>query len=237
MTTHRLFSGFALSLIAGAATLAYARPATHHEADAAAATPTQALSHEHRVVEQMADVLVAMADDAEKQGRPDAKAGAEAIDFLKGFLDRCHHAKEEQLLFPAMEKQGTDAAQVKALLKDHDEGRAHVKAMAKALDTADSAPAASAQAFAEHARAYASLLRKHIAKEEENVFPAADKALTPEAQAQLAKGFERVEAEETGAGVHEKYLGIANELADRYGVAKAAEDAEGTAHTQGHHAH
>ena len=37
--------------------------------------------------------------------------------------------------------------------------------------------------------------------------------------------FERVDAKEKGAGTHEKYLALANRLADRFGVARAASEA------------
>ena len=40
----------------------------------------------------------------------------------------------------------------------------------------------------------------------------ADRALRPEDQAYLAKEFERFEAEETGAGVHEAMLALLKEL-------------------------
>ena len=39
----------------------------------------------------------------------------------------------------------------------------------------------------------------------------------------LAK-FHKVEAEEMGEGTHERYLQIANALADRYGIAKPSTD-------------
>ena len=58
-------------------------------------------------------------------------------------------------------------------------------------------PAATNQ-IAENARGYIDLLRAHIGKENNVLFPMADRALTPEDQAHLAQEFERFEAEETG---------------------------------------
>jgi len=61
---------------------------------------------------------------------------------------------------------------------------------------------------------YAGLLRAHIQKEDTILYPMADQALTEQDQAELAEAFERVEREEIGAGVHEKYHQLAHELAE-----------------------
>ena len=64
-----------------------------------------------------------------------------------------------------------------------------------------------------HARAYVALLRQHIVKEDNVLFPMADRLLLPAAAARLANDFDRIEHEETGAGLHEKYLAMAEALA------------------------
>ena len=59
-----------------------------------------------------------------------------------------------------------------------------------------------------NARGYAALLRQHIQKENGILFPLADQVIPVAQQAQVADDFERVEHEETGEGVHEKYLAL-----------------------------
>jgi hemerythrin-like domain-containing protein len=59
---------------------------------------------------------------------------------------------------------------------------------------------------------YVDLLRAHIGKEDNILYPMADKMLTPEDQKTLAEAFERVETVETGTGVHEKYHKLADEI-------------------------
>jgi hypothetical protein len=53
-------------------------------------------------------------------------------------------------------------------------------------------------------------------------------------QQTLLAAFENIEAEEMGAGTHEKYIALANRLADRFGVPRAASDAHGGEHKCGH---
>lgn len=64
----------------------------------------------------------------------------------------------------------------------------------------------------QNARAYAALLRQHIMKEDNVLFPMAERVIPIAKQAEVAEAFERVEHEETGEGVHEKYLSLAEAL-------------------------
>jgi hemerythrin-like domain-containing protein len=59
---------------------------------------------------------------------------------------------------------------------------------------------------------YVQLLRQHIIKENSILFPMANRTLTAGQQAKVADDFEHVEHEETGEGVHEKYLALAEAL-------------------------
>jgi len=61
-------------------------------------------------------------------------------------------------------------------------------------------------------RGFIQLLRGHIDKENTILFPMADNVPSPEDQAHLEKAFERFEAEETGAGVHEAMRKLLEEL-------------------------
>ena len=77
------------------------------------------------------------------------------------------------------------------------------------MDAGDTSAAGRGRA---NARGYTALLRQHIYKEDNILFPMADQVIPPPAQAQVCEGFEHVEHEETGEGVHEKYLALADAL-------------------------
>jgi len=153
------------------------------------------------------------------------------VAFLRNFADRCHHAKEETHLFPAMEAKGfpRDGGPTGVMLHEHEEGRGHVRGMAEALEGAAAGDAAALRAFAQHGRAYVALLRDHIHKEDNILYVMANRVFTPADQQALLAAFHNVETTEVGAGTHEKFLKIANDLADRYGVSRAEAAA-------GHHA-
>jgi hemerythrin-like domain-containing protein len=98
------------------------------------------------------------------------------------------------------------------MLYEHEQGRRHIRAIAEALKPASCGEAAAAQVVADNLRAYAGLLRSHIRKEDSVLFPMAERLLTADDRAHLAAEFDRIEHEETGAGVHEKYHALAHEL-------------------------
>jgi len=192
--------------------------------------PTEILSHEHRVIEQVLACLEKLTEQSQSTGRLDKQSAQDAIAFLRVFADQCHHGKEEVHLFPAMEAKGfpRQGGPTGVMLAEHDEGRAHVRAMAESLEAAASGDRAALQQFAEHAAGYVALLQQHIQKEDNILYVMANRVFSEEDQRRLLDAFGRVEAEEMGAGTHEAYLRLANELADRLGVPRAA--AEAAAH-------
>ena len=72
--------------------------------------------------------------------------------------------------------------------------------------------------FLQHARQYVQLLRDHIGKEDHCLFPTADTMLSTADQGALAKAFEELEQHELGAGTHERFHALADELCVRWHV-------------------
>jgi len=186
--------------------------------------PTDILSSEHRVIEQVLDCLERIIAEANANGRLDAASAKDAVSFFRTFADQCHHGKEETHLFPALEAKGfpRDGGPTGVMLAEHEAGRACVRAMSEAIDAAAGGDGAALARFAEAGAGYISLLRQHIEKEDHCLFSMADEALSVEEQAALVAKFEKVEAEEMGHGTHEKFLAIAGALAEKYGVTRKA---------------
>jgi len=180
-------------------------------------TPTEILKHEHQIILLVLNGAEREGNAARKKGGCDAQTVAKMADFFKMFVDRCHHAKEEQHLFPALERHGVakEGGPVGVMLSEHDEGRSHVRAIAAALPGLKAGRPEAAAAVAGRLLAYAALLRAHIDKEERVLFAMADRVLTANECQDMVKAFDRVEAEELGEGVHEKYHQLAHELAER----------------------
>jgi hemerythrin-like domain-containing protein len=184
--------------------------------------PTEILSGEHRIIEQMLDCLEKMVQDCTAQGRLDQTSAEQAVEFFRNFADRCHHGKEETHLFPAMEAKGfpRQGGPTGVMLAEHEQGRAHIRGMADAIEGAAAGKSQAVAQFRDHAQGYVGLLREHIEQEDHCLFAMADQALTEADQERLLEAFQHVEHEHMGLGTHEKYLMLADELADRFGVTR-----------------
>ena len=180
-----------------------------------AETPTQILSDEHRIIERVLGAVEKLAKG------PVGALGPwkMALEFIRGFADQCHHFKEEKVLFPALEAHGipSEGGPVGMMLMEHEEGRSHVRAMLAALSLIEIGNEGAKETLLTSAHAYCRLLREHIQKEDEVLFRMADEVISIDDQKKLMVDFARHEAEEMGAGVHEKYLNIAKELASATG--------------------
>jgi hemerythrin-like domain-containing protein len=177
-------------------------------------TPTEMLMHEHKVILMVLDGLQRLCDRIERTGEVSASQVDQAVDFVRNFADRCHHAKEERHLFPAMQDRGMSAkaGPIAVMLAEHEEGRRLIAAVAAALPMARGKNKASVEEVRQNLLAYIRLLRAHIDKENLILFPMADRILDDADQDRLEKEFEKVEAEEMGEGVHEKYHRMAHEI-------------------------
>jgi hemerythrin-like domain-containing protein len=176
-------------------------------------TPTRILMAEHELILEALDALETKAAAIRAGATPDRAYFEKVVTFLREFADKCHHGKEENLLFKRMTERGfpVQSGPVAVMLSEHEAGRAFIRGIADGAAKLGADPSA-ANRIVENARGYVDLLRAHIGKENNVLFPMADRALTPEDQAHLIKEFDRFEAEESGAGVHEAMLKLLAEL-------------------------
>jgi hemerythrin-like domain-containing protein len=179
--------------------------------------PTEELVHEHEVIAFVLKAGAAEAVRMEDTGEIDAGIIEKMLDFFRTFADRCHHAKEEKHLFPVLEGRGMsgDSGPLAVMLGEHTEGRKRRSNIARLLPAAKSGDEDAIRAVAENLAAYVSLLEDHIAKENGVLFPMAERIINEADQAALEKAFARVEEQEAGQGVHEKYHQLAHELSGK----------------------
>jgi len=181
---------------------------------------TQILMSEHQVILRVINALELAARSLD-EGQP-VRAGffLDAADFIKGFADGCHHHKEEGVLFVAMQNNGmpVQGGPLGVMLAEHEKGRIFTRGMRQAAELLQNGQADAAPDVVSNALHYAALLRQHIAKEDNVLFPMADRVIPADQHDQVEQGFEHVEHEETGAGVHEKYLALAEKLEQEAGL-------------------
>jgi hemerythrin-like domain-containing protein len=180
--------------------------------------PTQELSREHRAIERMLAILGSVSDRIEAGRKVDPAHLESAVEFVRVFADKCHHGKEEDLLFPEMVKAGIpkEGGPIGVMIAEHVQGRAFISALAAAIPGYRAGEKRATEAVVKNARGYAALLGPHIYKEDHILYPMADRVLRPETQEELAAGFARVEEEIVGHGVHERFHELLDELEKIY---------------------
>jgi hemerythrin-like domain-containing protein len=169
--------------------------------------PADLLKGEHHVIHAVLDALEQVSAEV-AAGRPvDADFWRRVVDFVENFVDRCHHQKEEQVLFPLLlgRARSERVGPIVALKHEHVEGRALKDSLCHAANGHD--PKALVQA----AETYIRLLREHMASEEQGPFEM-DRKITDRRQARMRDEFARVEEETLGVGGYDRYLDLAEEI-------------------------
>ncbi len=158
--------------------------------------PTEDLVREHSDILAMIQVVREMVRRLEAGHAVDPDHIDKAVYFIRNYADKYHHAKEEDLLFPAMHEAGVpkEGGPIAVMLAEHDEGRGYVKAAAEANERYRAGDAAAGKVVAANLFNYAGLLEQHIAKENQILYPIADTHIGQTGQAELRWSFDHVNA-------------------------------------------
>jgi hemerythrin-like domain-containing protein len=178
---------------------------------------TQQLKDEHEGVKIMLSILEKVCQQLEAVGSLNKEHFEGILGFLKVFVDKCHHGKEEDLLFPALIAVGVPKeGPIAVMLHEHEMGRHYVKAMSEAYATYIAGDKSTSKDIMENAHGYISLMKDHIEKENNVLFVMADSRLSEKRQDELFEGFEKIEEERIGVGKHEEFHGLLKKLSGAY---------------------
>jgi len=190
-------------------------------------TATSILRTEHEAIMKMLDAAEETARQLKANRKVEATTLAGLLEFLQLFADRCHHGKEEDLLFPLLADKGMprSGGPIAVMLHEHEIGRSFIKGMAEAAVAYSKGDAGAGMRWAEAAHGYVELLREHIYKENNVLFVMAERMLSDADQEQLVKQFEKVEEEKLGHGTYERLHGLMESLVTEiFGGAKVVEE-------------
>ncbi len=180
--------------------------------------PTDELKHEHEAIKLMLRILESAGRMLETGEKVDAADLEGMLEFIRTFADKCHHHKEEDLLFPALQKVGVpkEKGPIGVMLMEHESGRNFVRGMAEGIEKYKSGAPNAYRQIAANARNYVKLLSEHISKEDNVLYPIADARLSGKDQETLHNEFSRVEREIVGEGKHEEFHRLLDRLQKKY---------------------
>jgi hemerythrin-like domain-containing protein len=100
--------------------------------------PIGPLMHEHRRIERMIELIKMERDRVTKGEEPDIHFLSSAADFFSVYADRCHHGKEEDILFKELEQRADIPNELEKirqrLISEHEQARELVGGLRKAYE-------------------------------------------------------------------------------------------------------
>lgn len=140
--------------------------------------PIGPLMIEHRLIERLIDLMQKEGDRIKKDKLADIDFIDNCVDFIKTYADRCHHGKEEDILFKELENKKLIPEHIKILkelVKEHKYARDLTsKLIAARNNYFNSESDASKQIFAfeihEYMEDLVDFYPKHIKKEDKEFF-------------------------------------------------------------------
>ncbi len=149
----------------------------------------------------------------ESGGNIDAATLAEVVDFFRAFADKAHHAKEEDVLFPTLERNGvrSQGCPIGTLTSEHKQGRALMTALNDAIEKYASGDSAAKATISATIQGATDLYTDHIWREDYLLFPMTEKVLPKLEQEGVTRNFNEVETR-FGSDFHNKYKQIVEKL-------------------------
>lgn len=124
----------------------------------------------------------------------------DTVDFITNFIDRCHHAKEEQGLFPALEATGMprENSAIGTMLREHEEARKIAEQIKNAVEShIQNKSEESRSKIIQYCEAYVNHIDRHILKEDTRLFIIAERRLKGK-ENDVKKMVDSVEIEKVG---------------------------------------
>jgi len=173
--------------------------------------PIGPLMIEHRLIERMIAIVKEELDDIEEGKKADPVFVDLYVDFARTYADRCHHGKEEDILFRDLAKKKLSPEHKKTmgeLVEEHIYARKTVGELVAAKDRYVQGNRDALKDVAAKLKALAEFYPKHIEKEDKHFFfPILDYFTKQEQDAMLQEFWEF-----DRKLIHEKYQKLVEKL-------------------------
>ena len=150
--------------------------------------PVGPLMVEHRLIERMIALLAREAKRIRATGKVDTDFVLTGIDFIRLYADRCHHGKEEDILFRELKRKPLSEEHrrvMEELETEHVQGRKAVARLALVRERVLKGEASATRDLASLLEDLARFYPAHIDKEDRNFFLPCMDYFTEEEQARL----------------------------------------------------
>ncbi|MBU0686527.1 MAG: hemerythrin domain-containing protein [Candidatus Margulisbacteria bacterium] len=173
--------------------------------------PAGPLMTEHRLIERMIARMDRELDKIKKESLVDVGFIEVAVDFLRSYADRCHHGKEEDILFKALSGKPLSAEHkriMEELIREHVLGRGNVRKLKEANESYAQGNQNALSDVVANLEILVKFYPKHIEKEDKHFFIPAMDYFDKKEQATILEEFWEFDKKL----IHEKYNAIVKQL-------------------------
>jgi len=159
-------------------------------------------------------VFAALEKAFQRAAPPPADLIAGAVEYISEYLERCHNRKEEEHLFPRMERRGIprEGGPLVVMLMEHDRQKVLVEQIRNDGTSYARGDQAALDSLRQALDEYIALCKDHFWKENDILYPMAMRVMDAADEEAVARGIEAVEAS-LGEGVRARYYALAERLA------------------------
>ena len=181
----------------------------------------QVMMQEHELIVRVLGALDGFADSPLDTPAHQLELG-HFVRFIREYADARHHGKEEHVLFAGMIRNGfpAEGGPVGMMLWEHGQMRELIGALSRFAEQEAPWSDADREHLSDAARSYADMLREHIMKENEMLYPMAMEHLPPRVQEQIDVECAALDQDRARAGGDAALEKLADHLVARYGRAR-----------------
>jgi hemerythrin-like domain-containing protein len=178
--------------------------------------PTDILEREHRYIQKVVNGIKMILEKPALEKVLNVDELGDVLDFMRSYADKCHHGKEEELLFPALIDKGvpTQGCPIGALKGEHIRGRSIVGLLAEGRELLDKGDPSAVETIRKGLEGVVSLYPNHIWKEDFLLFPMTEKVMNAKELSKLGEKFNQFDSE-WGIGKIRTYELFADDFSEK----------------------
>lgn len=180
--------------------------------------PTENLIKEHKEINKLLDIMSNIATKIRSKDVFYPTDVEEIIDYLIILIEKSHQGKEDEVFYPALILSGisNEIAPLRIIEDEHLLSKHYLKEISCCVVNCKIGNDFSGELLADSLTKYVTVIKKHIKREEEIVFPMANKVFSVEKQHEMIQKFEDIEEKMISRTFLENFNDLLNKLKSKY---------------------